>query len=90
MMPHLTPGDVLVTFGQSVTQYFTCSLIAMWVPEHGAGDMPGYFERSRHVIMAAFACLYLVAGACNYVYPQPNGLPVSAGCRKTPSSWSAV
>jgi len=56
-MPHLTPVDVVVAFGQSVIQYFTYSPLAMWVPEHGAVDMPAYFEKQRRVIMVAIAAL---------------------------------
>jgi hypothetical protein len=77
-LQHLTPGDVLINFGQAVIQYFTCSLLSMRVPEHGAVDMPANFEKQRRVIMAAFAALYAAAMAGNYFYPQPNGLPVSA------------
>ena len=73
---HWTPLDVVLNFSQVVIQYFTCSLLAMRVPEHGPVDMVGFFERQRRVFMAACVALFPPVMISNYLYLQP-GLPAT-------------
>lgn len=76
-MQHWTPGDVIDNFAQAKIQYFTYPLLETRAREDGPVDMPGFFERQRRVIVAAFVGICLVAMINNYLYPQQIGLPAS-------------
>lgn len=69
---HWTPLDVALNFVQVVIQYFTCSLLAMRVPEHGPVDMGGFFQRQRRVFIAACVALFPPVMISNYLYVQPG------------------
>jgi hypothetical protein len=73
---HWTVADIVLNFAQAGVQYFTCSLLAMRVPEHGVVDMPAFFARQRRVLMATFVCMCPLAMISNYLYAQP-GLPAA-------------
>lgn len=77
-VPHWSVPMVLLLFGTAIAQYFTCSTLAMRVPEHGAVDMAGFFERQRRVIFASYAGLYVTAMMENYAFRGLDGLGASA------------
>jgi hypothetical protein len=69
-LAHWTAGDVIFRFVFAIVQYFTCSLLTIRVPEHGTVDMGTFFQTQRSAIMAAFAAMFVVAMAGNYLYRQ--------------------
>lgn len=65
---HWTAAGVVLLFFTAVVQYFTCSTMAMRVPEEGPVDMAAFFQSQRSVIFAAYGGLYVCAMAENYVF----------------------
>ena len=65
---HWSLFRVLVLFGTAIVQYFTCSTLALRVPEEGPVDMVAYFAKQRPVIFAAYGGLFVFAMLENYVF----------------------
>jgi hypothetical protein len=71
---HWSPAEVLLQFGGTVIQYFTCATLAIKVPEEGPVDMPAFFERHRPVILVSFVGVGATALIENYLYRNDLGL----------------
>jgi hypothetical protein len=71
---HWTIVQVVLQLMIAFTQYFTCSLVSMKVPEDGAVDMRAFYERQRGPILASFAALCGVAMIWNYAERDIPGL----------------
>jgi hypothetical protein len=56
-----SPAEIAIQFGAAIVQYYTCSLISIRPKEHGAVDMPGFYDRERPSIFSAYSALMIVS-----------------------------
>lgn len=64
---HWTLAEVLLWFGMSVIQYFTCSLVSMRVEGGEQVDMAAFYARHRRTFLTFFASLWFIFLLENFV-----------------------
>ena len=69
---HWNVEQVMLQLTIACSQYFTCSLVSMKVPEDGVVDMQAFYDRARVPILTSFAVLAATAMVWNYA---ERGIP---------------
>lgn len=66
--------DISLSFVMAVLEYFCCSLISIRVRDHGAVDMPAFYEGQRRILFSVYLTLTVIGMFVNWWNGSTPGL----------------